>query len=95
MPHAFVGMVYDPLGAAISAGISAAGGGGLVLINHRPVGNTGTDVRGEAHTPTPPGTSFAPNDIPDNTGTIVTGSKTVSLGGSSAGRLSSLVMSCN
>ena len=95
MPHAFMGVVYDPLGATLAAGISGAGGGGAVLINWRPVGNTGTDVRGEVHTPTLPGVSFAPNDIPDNKGTIVTGSKTVSMGGSSAGRLTSMVMSCN
>jgi RHS repeat-associated protein len=95
MPHAFVGIVFDPLGAAISAGLSKAGGGGLVLINGRPVGNTGTDARGNGHTPTPPGVSFAPNDIPDNKGTIVTGSKTVRMGGSSAGRLTSMVMTCN
>jgi hypothetical protein len=30
----------------------------------------------------PPGVSFAPNDIPDHKGTIVTGSKTVHLAGS-------------
>lgn len=96
MPHLFMGVVYDPLGTAISAGISAlTGGGGAVCINGLPVGNTGTTVRGEKHVPTPPGTAFAPNDIPDNEGTIVTGSKTVSLGGASAARLGSMVSSCN
>lgn len=95
LPHPFIGIVFDPLGAAIGAGISAVfGGGGLVLINSLPAGNTGTDVKGQPHLPTPPGVSFAPNDIPDFQGTLVTGSKTVSFAGSSAGRLTSLVSSC-
>src|SRR5262249_28039151 len=52
-------------------------------------------VRGMKHVPTPPGVSFAPNDIPGNNGSIVTGSKTVSFGGASAGRFGSMVSSCN
>ena len=40
MPHAFVRMVFDPLGAAISAGLSRAGGGGAVYINGLPVSNS-------------------------------------------------------
>ncbi len=96
LPHPFIGVVFDPIGAAVGAAIGAVfGGGGPVLINGLPVGNTGTEVKGMAHLPTPPGVSFAPNDIPDNEGTIVLGSKTVSLGGSSAGRLTSAVMTCN
>ena len=95
LPHPFIGVVFDPTGAAIGAGISAVfGGGGLVLINSLPAGNTGTEVKGQPHLPTPPGVSFAPNDVPDFKGTIVTGSKTVSFAGSSAGRLTSLVSSC-
>src|SRR5262249_56448064 len=63
--------------------------------NAMPAGNTGTSVRAITnHVPTPPGTMFAPDDVPDNEGTIVTGSKTVSMGGSSAGRLTSMVSSC-
>lgn len=96
LPHPFVGVVFDPLGAAIGAAIGAVfGGGGPVLINHMPVGNTGTEVKGVPHFPTPPGVSFAPNDIPDHEGTIVTGSKTVHMAGASAGRLTSMVSSCN
>jgi RHS repeat-associated protein len=96
LPHPFVGVVFDPLGAAIAAAASRlSGGGGAVLINGMPAGNTGTTVRAITnHLPTPPGTAFAPNDVPDNEGTIVTGSKTVSMGGSSAGRLTSMVSSC-
>src|SRR5215475_6796505 len=82
LPHPFVGVVFDPLGAAIGGGIGAVfGGGGPVFINMMPVGNTGIEVKGIPHIPTPPGVSFAPNDIPDNQGTIVTGSKTVHIAG--------------
>ena len=97
LPHPFLGVVFDPLGAALGAALGAVfGGGGPVLLNGAfPVGNTGTDVRGLAHFPMPPGASFAPNDLPDCAGTILTGSETVSMGGSSAGRLTSLVMTCN
>ena len=95
LPHVFIGVVFDPLGAAIAAASEIADVGGAVLINGQPVGNTGTEVRGREHIPTPPGTAFAPNDVPDNRGTIVTGSKTVMMGGSSCGRLTSLVSTCN
>src|SRR5437773_79102 len=95
MPHLFTGVVFDPLGMAIAAASVGFGVGGGVLINGSPVANTGTEVRGFAHIPTPPGIAFAPDDQPDNRGTIVTGSKTVSMGGSSCGRLTSLVSTCN
>jgi RHS repeat-associated protein len=96
LPHAFVGVVFDPLGAALGAALGAVfGGGGPVFINGLPVGNTGTDVKGMPHVPTPPGVAFAPNDIPGNDGTIVTGSKTVSMAGAACGRLTSLVSTCN
>ncbi len=96
LPHVFQGLVYDPVGAAISAALGAVvGGGGLVLVNGLPAGHTGMEVKGTPHLPTPPGTGFAPNDVPDHQGTLVTGSKTVSFSGSSAARLTSLVSSCN
>src|SRR5512132_4035245 len=96
LPHVFQGVVYDPAGAAIGAALGAVfGGGGLVLVNGLPAGNTGMEVKGTPHIPTPPGTAFAPNDAPDHQGTLVTGSKTVSFSGSSAARLTSLVASCN
>ncbi len=96
LPHPFVGVVFDPLGAALGAAIGAVfGGGGPVLVNQMPVGNTGIEAKGLPHLPTPPGVAFAPNDLPDNKGTLVTGSKTVHFAGSSAGRLTSLVASCN
>ena len=92
MPHPFVGIVFDPVGAAVGAVM----GGGAVLVNGLPAANTGTDVKAVIkHFPMPPGVSFAPNDIPANKGTLVTGSKTVSFGGSSAARFGSMVSSCN
>lgn len=94
MPHPFIGVVFDPIGAALGAAIGfVLGGGGPVLINSLPVGNTGTQVLGIPHFPM--GASFHACDIPGNDGTIVTGSKTVTMGGTSAGRLGSLVTTCN
>ncbi|MFZ6181317.1 DUF6531 domain-containing protein [Nannocystis pusilla] len=94
MPHPFIGMVFDPIGAAIGAVIGLIlGGGGPVLINSLPVGNTGTQVLAIPHFPM--GASFHACDIPGNEGVIVTGSKTVTMAGASTGRLGSLVMSCN
>ncbi|HTJ81877.1 MAG TPA: DUF6531 domain-containing protein, partial [Polyangiaceae bacterium] len=97
LPHPFVGVVFDPLGAAIGAALGAAfGGGGPVLVNGMPTGNTGTEVKGYPHIPTPPGVAPHPTDAPTgNEGTLVTGSKTVDFAGSSESRTLSMVMSCN
>ena len=96
LPHPFIGIVFDPIGVLMGAAIGLIlGGGGPVLINSLPVGNTGTEVKGIPHFPMPPGISFAPWDIPGNDGVIVTGSKTVTMGGASEGRLGSMVMTCN
>ncbi len=92
LPHPFVGYVYDPAGAAMGAIL----GGGLVLVNGLPAANTGTAVKALFHHfPTPPGIKFYPSDVPGNEGSIVTGSKTVSFGGSSAARFGSMVTTCN
>ncbi len=91
LPHPFVGVVFDPIGAALGGII----GGGVVLINGSPAGNTGTEVKGLPHFPTPPGVSPAPNDKPDNAGQLLTGSKTVSFGGSSQSRTFSSAISCS
>jgi len=97
LPHPFVGVVFDPLGAAIGAAMSAVfGGGGFVAVNGMPTGNTGTEVKGYPHIPTPPGVGPAPMDAPTgNEGTLMTGSKTVEFAGSSQSRTTSSVMSCN
>jgi YD repeat-containing protein len=92
MPHPFVGYVWDPAGAVMGSLF----GGGAVFVNGIRAASTGTAVKALAkHLPTPPGVSFAPNDIPGNDGSIITGSKTVSFGGSSAARFGSMVSSCN
>jgi RHS repeat-associated protein len=86
-----VGVVWDPIGA----GLGRLMGGGTVYINCVHSAGTGTGVKGAKHIPTPPGVAFAPNDIPGNDGSIVTGSKTVHFGGSSAARKGSMVSTCN
>ena len=96
LPHPFIGVVFDPLGAAVSAAMGAVfGGGGLVLINGMPCANAGTEVQGFGHVPTPPGVAPDPGDIPANEGTLVSGSKTVLFGGASQSRMTSLVSSCS
>lgn len=96
LPHPFIGIVFDVVGVLISAAMSAVfGGGGPVFVNNIRIGNTGTDCVAIPHFPMPPGVSFHPMDIPDNEGTIVTGSKTVTFEGASEGRRGSMVASCN
>lgn len=96
LPHPFIGVVFDPIGAAIGAAMGAVfGGGGPVFVNGMPTGNTGTGVKNTPHIPTPPGTGPAPKDSPPgNEGTLVTGSKTVHFAGSSESRTLSSVNSC-
>src|SRR5277367_204401 len=85
LPHPFVGYVFDPMGALSG-----------VLVNYLPAANTGTHVKAlSSHIPTPPGVAFFFKDVPGNEGSIVTGSKTVSFGGSSAARQGSMVTTCN
>jgi uncharacterized Zn-binding protein involved in type VI secretion len=86
LPHPFVGIVYDPIGGFIGAVLAKFTGGGPVYINGLHAAGTGTAVDGQHHVPTPPGISFAPNDVPGNDGSIVSGSKTVHFSGASAAR---------
>jgi RHS repeat-associated protein len=99
LPHPFIGAVFDPLGAALGAVIGLVlGGGGPVLINSLPCGNTGTEVLGVPHFPMPPGFMFAPFDISRPmlaSGALIFGSDTVTMAGSSIARFSDLVMTCN
>lgn len=102
LPHPFIGFVFDPMGlamgiaiGAVVGAISGGGGAGIVLANGLPVGNTGTNVQGIPHFPMPPGIAFAPFDIPDNDGTLITGSQTVHAAGTSWSRTGSIVMSCS
>ena len=96
LPHPFIGIVFDPLGAVLGAAIGRAlGSGGPVLVNGMACGNTGTAVKGLPHIPTPPGILPHPTDAPTgNEGTLVTGSKTVHFMGSSESRTLSSVSSC-
>jgi len=99
VPHPFIGIVYDPagllVGMAISAAMSGVFGGsfsGPVLINGMPAANTGTQVKGmPIHIPI--GGAFV--NPPSNEGTIITGSKTVHVMGTSGARLTSMVITCN
>ena len=94
IPHPFVGAVFDPLGAAIGSLIAAFSGGGPVLVNSMPCGNTGTEVKGFPHIPITPLLQWGPSDKPDNSGTLITGSKTVHFMGASESREASHVSSC-
>jgi RHS repeat-associated protein len=99
VPHPFIGIVYDPagllVGMAINAAMSGLFGGsfsGPVLINGVPAANTGTQVKGmPVHVPI--GGVFV--NPPSNEGTIITGSKTVHVLGTSGARLTSMVITCN
>jgi RHS repeat-associated protein len=99
VPHPFIGIVYDPMGLAVGMAISAAMSGpfggpfsGPVLINGLPAANTGTHVKGmPVHIPI--GGVFV--NPPSNEGTIITGSKTVHVLGTSGARLTSMVITCN
>ncbi|WP_441292362.1 RHS repeat-associated core domain-containing protein [Sorangium sp. KYC3313] len=97
LPHPFIGVVFDPLGALVGALMGAVfGGGGPVYVNGMPCGNTGTEVKGIPHVPTPPGVAPHPVDAPTaNEGSLISGSKTVLFAGSSESRTGSIVMSCS
>jgi len=67
LPNPFVGMIMDPLGFAIGAGLSWGIGAlcgspptGAVIVNYLPATNTGTEAIGFGHMLIPPGTSWAP-----------------------------------
>lgn len=83
LPNPFIGALFDPIGAAVGAAIGAVfGGGGPVFVNGQMTGNTGTEAMNIPHFLTPPGTAPSPPDIPrGNEGTMLTGSKTVTFGG--------------
>ncbi len=96
LPHVFAGILVDPIGKALDAAFSwLLGSGGPVWINGVHCANTGTRAYAAPHLPTPPGVAFAPIDIPTNDGTVASGSETVWLAGSRAGRTGSNAMTCN
>ncbi|MDC0740845.1 RHS repeat-associated core domain-containing protein [Polyangium mundeleinium] len=92
LPHIYIGIVFDPLGLMLSCALGA----GPVLINGLPAATAGTAVRIlTPHQPTPPGVAFAPDDAADGEGTLISGSKTVSIGGFAAARAGSAVSTCS
>ncbi|PRQ02443.1 putative deoxyribonuclease RhsC [Enhygromyxa salina] len=99
VPMPFVGMVFDPLGLAIGAGIGMAfgGGPGLVFVNSMPVTNCGTEVTNKLtmpHIPAP-GVMFIPPPMPGNDAELYFGSHNISLAGSYGVRLGDIALSCN
>jgi RHS repeat-associated protein len=106
LPHPYLGMTGDPVGAAVSAAVAplvslCAGGSseaakGSVLVNGLPKMTTADLSRNVSllpHAPMPPGTGFA--KAPSGDGTHKLGSMTVTAGGASVVRLGELVMSCS
>ncbi|MFO0588737.1 MAG: DUF6531 domain-containing protein [Polyangiaceae bacterium] len=95
LPHPFIGIVWDPVGAAVAACLSLVFGGGPVYVNGLDAANPGTEVKALVpHFPMPPGVSFSPSDRPDNKGAFISGSETVTFAGTSASRTGSMVSSC-
>src|SRR5688500_10148156 len=95
VPMPFVGMVFDPVGLAMGAaiGMATGGGPGLVLVNHMPVTNAGTNVTNKLtmpHLPVP-GVAFA-KGLPGNDAELFFGSLNVKLAGSLGVRLGDIAM---
>jgi len=106
LPHPFLGMTGDPVGAAVSAaveplmslcsGSSGTSKSGSILINGLPrmtTADLSKNVSLLPHIPTPPGTGFV--TAPSGDGLHKLGSMSVMAGGASAVRLGELVMSCS
>jgi hypothetical protein len=91
LPYVYIGIIIDPLGLMLSCALGA----GPVLINGRPAVTAATGVKILIpHRPTARGVSFAPNDTACGTGTVISGSQTVTFGGMSASRMGSIVSTC-
>jgi len=98
-PMAFVGIIFDPVGIAVSSAIGMAmgGGPGLVFVNGIPVANTGTlatNLLTMPHLPAP-GVMFMPPMGPANDAELMFGSLGVTFGGSLVVRLGDLALSCS
>ncbi|MEC7525409.1 MAG: DUF6531 domain-containing protein [Myxococcota bacterium] len=97
VPLPFVGLVFDPLGLLVGAGIGMAlgGGPGIVLINNLPATNCGTEVTNLMtcpHLPAP-GVAFA-TGLPGNDAQLYFGALDVSLAGTLAVRFGEAALSC-
>ncbi|TKD10035.1 hypothetical protein E8A74_10570 [Polyangium fumosum] len=99
VPMPYVGMVFDPVGVAVSAaiGMAAGAGPGLVFVNGMPVANTGTLGTNLLTMPhvSAPGVTFLPPTGPGNDAELMFGSLGVTFGGSLAVRLGDLALSCS
>lgn len=93
-PHLFVGIVLDVLAMMLDAATEmVVGGGGQVMIDGKRPGSTGTKVLAVVNRP------VVPNAMTVRTGQargkILTGSRTVVIGGSLAARMLSGVKTCS
>ncbi len=98
IPMPFMGLVFDPFGLIVSAGLGMAmgGGPGIVLVNGLPATNCGTEATLMLtcpHLPAP-GVAFAVG-LPGNDAELYFGSYDVSFGGSFAVRLGDFALSCS
>jgi YD repeat-containing protein len=96
MPMPFVGMVFDPVGAVVGAGLSMAlsGSPGLAMVNSMLATNCGTEVTNLMtcpHIPAP-GPFAAP---PGNDAELYFGSLNVSMAGTLGVRLGDMALSCS
>jgi RHS repeat-associated protein len=105
MPHPYLGLIGDPVGAAVGAFtstlISVCTGGppspakGITLINGMPAATTNDNARNLTllpHLPMPPGALFQKQ--PDGMASLPLGSQTVVYGGGSVVRLGEIARSC-
>jgi RHS repeat-associated protein len=105
MPHPYLGLVGDPVGAAVGAftstlisvcmGAPPSPPKGITLINGLPAATTNDTARNLwllPHLPMPPGALF--QNQPDGTASLPLGSQTVVYGGGSAVRLGEIARSC-
>ena len=98
IPIPFVGLVFDPLGLLVGAGLGMAlgGGPGIVAVNGLPATNCGTEATLKLtcpHLPAP-GVAFA-RGIPGNDAELYFGGYDVSFAGSFAVRLGDVALSCS
>ena len=96
MPMPFVGMVFDPVGAVVGAGLSMAlsGSPGLAMVNCMLATNCGTEVTNLMtcpHIPAP-GPFAVP---PGNDAELYFGSLKVSMAGTLGVRLGDTALSCS
>jgi RHS repeat-associated protein len=105
MPHPYLGLVGDPVGAAVGAftstlisvciGAPPSPPKGITLINGMPAATTNDTARNLTllpHLPMPPGSLFQRQ--PEGTASLPLGSQTVVYGGGSAVRLGEIARSC-